>query len=198
MFQAPVAKSVPSSNESPGQRVRALGRTSMRGSEVQVLTCYEGDVGDPASQGRVANGLCKERAIGTGEPRRHSLPTTPSHSQLAHPAHKDDVRSPPTPSPKKPVTEAVAAVKFSTGTPRRHFSLSPASAHPTSATKLSKHGCWLEKFPVGSKVPQDRTAARKRPSLSPPFVTICAPTENPPALGPQLYAHCGVRETGLT
>ena len=101
-------------------------------------------------------------------------------------------------APATPVTEAVAAVKFSTGTPRRHFSLSPASAHPTSATKLSKNGCWLEKFPVGSKVPQDRTAARKRPSLSPPFVTICAPTENPPALGPQLYAHCGVRETGLT
>ena len=89
-------------------------------------------------------------------------------------------------SPKKLETDAAAAVKFSTGTPRKHSNLSSVAAHPAYATTPSKVGCTMEMSPVGSRVPQDMTAARKRPSLSPPFVTSCAPTENPPALGPQL------------
>ena len=82
MFHAPVAKSVPSSNEVPAQIVRRNIHLH-RGQ----LTSYERDAGNPPGEDGVADGLSKEHAICTGEPRRDGLTTMPD--QFADSVHME-------------------------------------------------------------------------------------------------------------
>ena len=74
MFQAPGAKNVPSSNESPAYNI-TWGRTCMH---EEVLTSCERDVRKLASKDCVMDRRVEEQSICPGEPRGYGLTMTPS------------------------------------------------------------------------------------------------------------------------
>ena len=82
----------------------------------------------------------------------------------------------------------MAAVIASAGTSRRHSRAFGADPHPVAETMKSNVGCSLEKLPDGRADPDSIHPARKRPSVSPPFVIIWKVTDWLPALSPQLYS----------